>query len=67
MSDSMVIQMNNRRPAMSGTVLPPDNLQPAIDALGQAGKAWLDGRTYGKDVEPRDISLAADYERGDLK
>ena len=52
---------------MSGTVLPPDNLQPAIDALGQAGKAWLDGRTYGKDVEPRDISLAADYERGDLK
>ncbi len=51
---------------MSGTYTPPSNLQPAIDGLSEIGRAWLDGRTYGRDIEPADVSYAAEYERGDL-
>ena len=51
---------------MSGTVTPPDDLQPAIDALSDIGRAWLKKQTKGRDVKPADIAHAADYERGDL-
>lgn len=52
---------------MSGTVTPPDDLQPAIDALSDIGRAWLYKQTLGRDILPRDLAKAADYERGDLK
>lgn len=51
---------------MSGTVTPPADLSPAINALGEIGKAWLKKRTKGRPVAPRDIALAADFERGEL-
>lgn len=59
--------MHNGRKAFAGTVTHPDDLQPAIDKLTETGRAWLEQRTEGREVMPRDIALAADYERGDLK
>lgn len=57
-----VIQM----PVMSGKVTPPDDLQPAIDALTNKGKMWLDAYTQGRDITPRDLALAGDFEREEL-
>ena len=51
---------------MSGTVTPPDDLQPAIDALSEMGRAWLKKQSKGRAVTPADIAHAADYERGEL-
>lgn len=61
-------KMNGRRPrpAMSGTVTHLDDLQPAINKLTDVGREWLEKRTEGREVMPRDIALAADYERGEL-
>ena len=55
-----------KRPAMAGIVTPPDDLQPAIDALSEMGAAWLMKQTKGRDITPRDVSLAGDFERGEL-
>ncbi len=58
---------NGRKiPAMYGRVTPPDDLGPAIAALGEIGKAWLARECAGREIEPADIARAADYERGDL-
>lgn len=56
----------SRRPAMSGFVKPPDDLQPAIDALTDIGKAWLKKRCKGREITPADVALAGDFERGEL-
>ncbi len=52
---------------VSGTVTPPDDLQPAIDALTELGRAWLMKHTKGRQITPRDLARAADFERGELK
>lgn len=52
--------------AMSGVVTPPDDLQPAIDALTEIGRAWLMKRTEGRSITPKDLALAGDFERGEL-
>ena len=57
----------NFRPPISGKVVPPTDLQPAIEALTQVGRNWLKFHVKGREILPRDISLAADYERGELK
>lgn len=56
-----------KRPMMAGTVTPPDDLQPAIDGLNDIGRAWLKKETKGRKIEPRDVSRAADFMRGELK
>lgn len=55
-----------RKPAIGGTVTPPQDLQPAIDALSEMGKAWLKKRTKGRAVTPLDLAQAGDFERGEL-
>ena len=55
------------RRSMAGTVTPPDDLQPAIDALTEIGRAWLNKETKGREIMPRDLARAADFERGELK
>ena len=52
---------------MAGTVTPPDDLQPAIDALGELGYAWLKKETKGRSITPQDLARAADFERGELQ
>lgn len=52
---------------MNGTVTPPSDLQPAINALSDIGRAWLKKETKGRQVMPRDLARAADFERGELK
>ena len=52
--------------AAVGVVTPPDDFQPAIDALTDKGREWLYERTEGRDVTPEDLAKAADYERGDI-
>ena len=54
--------MNN---PISGVVTHPTDLQPAIDALTEVGRAWLLKQTKGRDIAPRDIALAGDFERGE--
>ena len=56
-----------KRPAMAGTFTPPDDLQPAIDALTDIGRAWLNKRCEGREIMPNDVGLACDFERGNLK
>ena len=56
----------NGRP-MVGTVTHPEDLQPAINALTDMGRAWLNKRTKGRDITPKDLALAGDFERGELK
>jgi len=51
---------------LGGTVTHPTDLQPAINALTDIGRAWLNKRTQGRAVTPRDVALAADFERGEL-
>ena len=55
----------DKQPVMSGTVTPPDDLQPAIDALGPVGKALLDVRVAatGGTVTPDMLAVSADYGR----
>lgn len=52
--------------AMRGRVTPPDDLQPAIDALTEKGWGWLMKRCKGREITPDDLALAGDYERGEL-
>ena len=53
---------------LQGKVTPPDDLQPAIDALGPIGLAYLISMTtHGREVTPLILAKAADYERGELK
>lgn len=59
-------QLRRGLSAVTGTVTPPDDLQPAIDALSDTGRAWLNRRCKGRDIQPRDVALAADFERGEL-
>ena len=47
--------------AISGTVTPPNDLQPAIDDLPDVGKLWLAKRCNGRAVLPQDIARAADF------
>jgi hypothetical protein len=51
---------------MTGRVIPPTDLQPAIDALGPVGKKHLARlqslREDGK-ITPEMLATAADYER----
>lgn len=56
-----------RQPTVSGTVTHPSDLQPAIDALSEMGRAWLNKRCEGRAIAPRDLALAGDFERGELK
>lgn len=58
-------RMNNR-PVVSGTFTPPDDLQPAIDALSKAGRDYLVQQCIGREVTHHDIAKAADFERGEL-
>lgn len=45
------------------TFTPPEDLQPAIDALGKIGQLYLKQQTKGRKITHRDIAKAADYER----
>ena len=51
---------------VTGTVTPPDDLQPAIDALGPKGKSYLKGLTGDKEITPTMLAKAADFERNEL-
>lgn len=55
-----------RFPTVTGKVTPPSDLGPAISALSEIGKAYLDRRCKGLPATPKDIALAADFERGEL-
>lgn len=55
-----------KRPAIAGRVTPPTDLQPAIDALTDIGRAWLKKHLAGRKPNPEAIAKAADYERGEL-
>lgn len=46
-----------------GKVTPPDDLTPAIEALGPIGRQHLEELTAGREITPRDLALSADYER----
>ncbi len=59
--------MSNPFTPMGGTVTHPDDLQPAIDALTEMGRAWLLKRCQGREITPADLALAGDFERGELK
>lgn len=48
---------------MEGIVTPPKDLQPAIDALSEKGKAYLTALSGGQKVLPWMIAKAADWER----
>jgi hypothetical protein len=55
-----------KRPAIAGRVTAPDDLQPAIDALSDIGRAWLKKHLAGRSPNPESIAKAADYERGEM-
>ncbi len=59
--------MNAKRHPIMGVVTPPNDFQPAIDALTEMGRAWLKKQTKGREITPRDLAQAADFERGELK
>jgi len=49
----------------SGTVTNPDDLGPAIRALGEKGREFLEAIVcLGRDVTADDVAHAADFERG---
>lgn len=48
---------------MYGTVLPPQDLGPAIDALTEKGRDYLDTLAGDGTIEPWMIAKAADWER----
>jgi len=50
---------------ITGTVTPPDDLQPAIDALGPIARGYLEAwiEEMEGQVTPRMIAQAADYGR----
>ena len=55
---------------VTGTVTPPDDLQPAIDALGPRGKQYLlklQFESGTSEVTPDMLAQSADYERGELR
>lgn len=52
---------------MYGRVVPPADLQPAINALSDKGKKFLEQTCQGRQITPQDIAKAADHERGDGK
>ena len=52
---------------ISGVVTPPKDLQPAIDALGPMGSAYLKALAAGGKITPLLLAQAADFERGELK
>jgi hypothetical protein len=51
---------------MYGKVTPPKDLGPAIEALTDKGREFLQKETKGRKITPPDIARAADYERGEL-
>jgi hypothetical protein len=50
---------------MYGRVFPPDDLEPAINALTVEGRKFLESLCKGREITPSDIAKAADFERGD--
>ena len=54
---------------VTGTVTPPDDLQPAIDALTDKGREYLNKllEEHGGVVTPWMLAQSADYERGELR
>jgi hypothetical protein len=57
-----------KQPFMSGTVTPPDDLQPAIDALGPAGREHLIRllvEAGNSNPTPDMLAKAADHDRGE--
>ena len=48
---------------MFGIVTHPDDLEPAINALGEKGRQFLEERCKGRKIKPADIAKAADFER----
>jgi len=52
--------------SVQGKVTPPDDLQPAIDALGKVGRAYLTALAAGGKITPLLLAQAADFERGEL-
>jgi len=50
---------------LKGVVTPPKDLQPAIDALGKTGQAYLKALAAGGKITPWMLAQAADYERGE--
>ena len=48
---------------IEGKVTHPEDLQPAIDALGEKGKAYLKALSGSEKIQPWMIAKAADFER----
>ena len=48
---------------IEGKVTPPKDLTPAINALGEKSKKYLASLTEGREITPKDLALAADYDR----
>lgn len=48
---------------ISGTVKPPKDLGPAVDALPKEAKQRLLFKTNGRAVTPKDIAQSADWYR----
>ena len=53
--------------SVQGKVTPPDDLQPAIDALTSKGRSYLKGLAQNDPITPQMLAKAADFERGELK
>jgi hypothetical protein len=59
----MPAEFTKRTILMYGTVLPPQDLGPAIDALTEKGRDYLDTLAGDGTIEPWMIAKAADWER----
>jgi len=51
---------------VSGQVNHPKDLKPAIEALTEKGLNFLKDKTKGREITPKDIAKAADFENGYL-
>lgn len=49
---------------ITGAVKPPKDLTPAIEALGDKGRKWLDRITKGREITHHDVAKAADVDNG---
>jgi len=49
---------------LTGAVKPPKDLTPAIEALGDKGRSWLERTTEGREITHHDVAKAADVDNG---